>query len=354
MVTFTVEDDAGNTANCDATVEVIDDSPPQILDCPADRSIIPDPSCMAVVPNLIPEVLADDNCDLILTVTQDPPAGTPIAGPTTLAVTITVEDDAALTDECITMITVDQTTLDPVVQLEGVTGDVTRCITFTLYDCDAMVSSAPISIDMDFVNGVSKTKFPIPCGDWDCVHAKDELHSLGTTVPAPIIDDQYKAFFIDSDQLLCGDANNDDLVDILDYGALFGQFLIVIDPNTPCTTPLPPPFHTDFTADGVIDSFDFQCIVSNFLEVSDPLDACCGIPLSAPNDGPLDQMRTSDLIGRYGPQARAADTNHDGLVNLMDMKNLAQRYNSHWPKRLDEIASSRQPEGNSGGVPIDD
>jgi len=64
-VTWIVEDDAGNTANCTQNVEVIDDENPTIS-CPADVSLMQDGSgsCNAVVNGLTP--VTDDNCSVVL------------------------------------------------------------------------------------------------------------------------------------------------------------------------------------------------------------------------------------------------------------------------------------------------
>jgi hypothetical protein len=104
-VTLTVTDDAGNSRTCTATTTVVDDTPPAVVECPADRTLEANPEGQALVPDLTGEVIANDNCDATLTITQSPPAGTLIGlGETT--VTLTVTDDAGLIDTCAATLTV--------------------------------------------------------------------------------------------------------------------------------------------------------------------------------------------------------------------------------------------------------
>lgn len=103
-VTLTVTDGAGHSANCQATVTVIDNSPPTIS-CPANivQSTAPN-SCSAVV-NF--SASANDNCPGV-TYNCSPPSGSTFAKGTT-AVTCTATDASGLTASCQFTVTVNDT-----------------------------------------------------------------------------------------------------------------------------------------------------------------------------------------------------------------------------------------------------
>ncbi|MCB0622616.1 MAG: HYR domain-containing protein, partial [Saprospiraceae bacterium] len=77
-VEYQIEDDMGNTDVCEFDVTVVDQEDPIITTCPADRDIPTSSNgtddCTGAVPNLIPEVVAQDNCTPSgsLIVTQSP------------------------------------------------------------------------------------------------------------------------------------------------------------------------------------------------------------------------------------------------------------------------------------------
>jgi hypothetical protein len=110
-VTLTVTDNQGASSQCTATVTVVDDTRPFITACPTDKTLAANAGCQAVIPNLIPEVVASDNCTAPagLTIIQSPAAGTSVGlGVTT--VTVTVRDAANNTSACTARVTVADTT----------------------------------------------------------------------------------------------------------------------------------------------------------------------------------------------------------------------------------------------------
>ena len=75
-VTLYVADGSGNTNSCQTTVTIEDLTPPIIVSCPADQTVTVDTNtCLAVIPNLTTNAVAVDNCSVV-TITQQPPAGT--------------------------------------------------------------------------------------------------------------------------------------------------------------------------------------------------------------------------------------------------------------------------------------
>jgi hypothetical protein len=108
LVTLTVADAAGNTANCNAVMTVIDSTPPGIVVCPSDRTLSADTNCQAILPDLTGELTAADNCGSV-TITQAPPPGTVLPLGAT-AVTFTVSDTAGNSTNCAAQVAVRDTT----------------------------------------------------------------------------------------------------------------------------------------------------------------------------------------------------------------------------------------------------
>ena len=77
-VTVFVSDESGNIASCQATMTVVDDMGPVLVDCPEDMTV--DPGALDLfyeLPDYTVDVTATDNCtDPVGVITQDPPAGT--------------------------------------------------------------------------------------------------------------------------------------------------------------------------------------------------------------------------------------------------------------------------------------
>ncbi|MBK7213939.1 MAG: gliding motility-associated C-terminal domain-containing protein, partial [Bacteroidales bacterium] len=114
-VTITVTDAAGNSATCNTSFTVTDNTNPTIVTCAPAQSAFANASCQAAVPDFTANVTATDNCTSAanLTITQSPAAGTPVTtGVTT--VTITVTDGAGNSATCNTSFTVTDNT-NPVI-----------------------------------------------------------------------------------------------------------------------------------------------------------------------------------------------------------------------------------------------
>ncbi|MCB9234633.1 MAG: HYR domain-containing protein [Bacteroidia bacterium] len=90
-VTLTVTDSHGAFTKCNATVTVVDQTPPTIT-CGSNQSATANTSCQAAVPNFASAASASDNCSAAsgITKTQSPAAGTLVGlGNTTVVVTAT-------------------------------------------------------------------------------------------------------------------------------------------------------------------------------------------------------------------------------------------------------------------------
>ena len=93
QVTLTVTDDLGNETEVSFNVTVEDNTNPIISSTHNDQIVDADANCEASLLDYTGDVIATDNCDIDLTVTQSPVSGTIVSG-TTNQVTLIIADDA--------------------------------------------------------------------------------------------------------------------------------------------------------------------------------------------------------------------------------------------------------------------
>jgi len=120
-ITITVTDAAGNLATCTTTFTVVDTTPPTVV-CPANLTISANDQCQALVPDLLAQLVASDNCTpaSALVKSQSPPAGSSAALGNTL-ITVSVTDAAGNHTTCTTTLTVADTTPPTIICRANVT-----------------------------------------------------------------------------------------------------------------------------------------------------------------------------------------------------------------------------------------
>jgi hypothetical protein len=338
--TYRATDACGLWAECDQLITV-DDTIPPVVTCPADIDVNADAGgCTGQV--TWPPATADDNCDGDLSglVVYDIDEGndgsievSDYASTTytfpggTHKVTAKAEDSCLNTGSCDFFVTVsdkNELVVDIDLQATVAAGPFTRCITFVLWDCGPDTSQTVEQV-VTFTNGAASTvTVLVPCGAYDCITAKDKLHTLrqtddglttGGTEPV-----QYLADFTvtGGDELIGGDLNDDGWIDILDFGVFSWQYGTNYGTgDTDCNTPYP---HADIDGDGLVDTADFTFIQINFLDGDE--DNCCGAP------GPLAGPRTSislDELEKLGlSELAVGDLNHDGWLDEADIEAFMQ------------------------------
>jgi hypothetical protein len=181
VVEYSATDECGNTSTCTFNVTVADNEDPSI-GCPENITVNADAGCDEAYVT-VPPAEVGDNC-AVDTVVNDY-NGTNNASDTypvgTTTVKWTVTDIYGNTNTCEHTVTVtsDNELLVDVELDAPVTG--TRCITFRLWDCDA---DTPVEIEseVEFANGLATgVLLIVPCGNYVCITAKDELHTLQRT-----------------------------------------------------------------------------------------------------------------------------------------------------------------------------
>ncbi len=111
-VTLTAMDEAGNTAQCNFTLNIIDDINPAFIICPPATAIYVNNNCEGLIANYMTSAAATDNCSGSLTFTQNPPVGQVISGQNIVTpVTITVTDASGNFATCL----FNTTTIDTIV-----------------------------------------------------------------------------------------------------------------------------------------------------------------------------------------------------------------------------------------------
>ncbi len=201
----------------------------------------------------------------------------------TTTVTITATDDCGNVAESFFDVTVEAET-EMVVDLSllgAVNDPTTRCITFELWDCGVGGPPTIVEEEIDFITAARPPGSPC----W-CPAATTPVSPPGTSctpcagrsTALTVVGTQYVASFINP--LIGGNLNDDEWIDILDFGVFNWQWRRRWRGDTNCFTAYP---HADIDGDGTVDSDDFTFIQINFLDTHDP--NCCGAPapLGAPD-----------------------------------------------------------------------
>src|SRR5205085_387723 len=86
-------DSSGNAALTNVALKIADTTAPIILSAPAPITVSVDANCQGTVPNVLPSVVASDNCTPVnqLLLTENPAAGT-LLGVGQYTITVTVSD----------------------------------------------------------------------------------------------------------------------------------------------------------------------------------------------------------------------------------------------------------------------
>ncbi|NBQ16053.1 MAG: hypothetical protein EBU31_15930, partial [Proteobacteria bacterium] len=145
-----------------------------------------------------------------------------------------------------------------------------------------------------------------------CATADDDLHSLVSQVPVTISGRNYTLSATGDSALVNGDLNDDNLVDVIDWGVLVVRVGLAAPVNTDCATT---GFQPDFDGDGYVTNGDGNRLLASFLAQGDSF---CN---AFNSDGgiPTTRISVAELSMLTGTECSAADLNRDGLVNSKDI-----------------------------------
>ncbi|MFQ5494965.1 MAG: HYR domain-containing protein [Phycisphaerae bacterium] len=330
---------------------------PVIAACPTSRTIGTDRGLFTAVSTWI-NPGATDNCDAgPVSVVCDPPSGTAFTIGTT-TVTCTATDACGLQSSCSFDVTVETPVLTVDVELSATAapGPFQRCITFDVWDCNAPGGpiQSEIKTTMAFTNGrATAVSLPIPGGPWTCLSARDELHTLrSTSADFSTIDGiNYTATLTGARSsgghwLLGGNLNDDDSIDILDFGVFFPKFLTQAVPDMPCGFSGP---DANVNGDAVVDIRDLAFVAGNSLQVSEP--ACCAVagPASSSPD-PVRSISIRELRARGLIELVPADANQDGVLDEIDISAMLQSGGPAGGGPVGDLRGSKSPATRAPGV----
>ena len=182
--------------------------------------------------------------------------------------------------------------LDAAISLNGsITGSSTRSV--------RVIAGLTQLVNVGMTNGsgiASNVQVPI-AASYPCITAKDAGHSLSNTGVSSVVGVEYAAS-IALDQ---GDSNDDNLVDILDFGIYVGKFGAAVAGGS-----------SNFNDDLAVNSGDFGFISLNFAETGIVCGAFTGgAPRTAVSVKELRRSGMGELAG--------ADFNRDGMLDVNDI-----------------------------------
>ncbi len=247
---------------------------------------------------------------------------TAASGCGTATITIDVSDDAGnAAAPAAGTLNLNTTQVAVTVELFTLTTSMTRGIQFVLGGT-LLSGNSPVTINKDvvFTSGTGTVTLtaldvPIPCGAaFTRISAKDVKHTLRQNI-ALAGGPSFTASFTGSDSLLGGDANGDNLIDILDFGVFASQFGFVLGANTLVGYV---GNHADFSGNGTVFTEDYTFIATQFLATGDlPPD------FYGPQGTPKTTATIAELVKAGVPllMARMMDANHDGIVTMQEISN---------------------------------
>ena len=304
----------------------VNGSPPALSSCPGNFTVPSDPGQVTAIVTW-PAPTATDSCDVgLITAVCNPPSGSTFEVGTTMVACSATNSCGISDDSCVFSVTVEATILTVDVELSSTVdpGPFQRCITFEVWDCDGPpgAQKAIIEQNLSFINGLaSDVNVPLPGGAWECVTARDTLHTLRSTAPdfTTTNGTEYTASFVGpraqgGHWLVGGNLNDDEFVDIRDFGVLFPMHLSLANPNTPCGTPGP---DGNINGDNLVDLLDLVIFVGNSLQAAEP--NCCGTGGVSEASGPIMAISVQELRTMGLDHMIAADINRDGILNMEDV-----------------------------------
>ncbi|MDX2199389.1 MAG: HYR domain-containing protein [Phycisphaerae bacterium] len=312
--TWRSTDNCGQFVECVQTITVVDTEAPTLV-CPSDISVDADTGCDGAVVTFADPAVTD-NCDTSPTLVGCvPPSGSlfPIG---TTTVTCTAQDDCGNIGTCTFDVTVSNVNnVTATVQLQGVAAlsPISRCIKFIAKSGTSCAPPVHVLVNFTGNPATGTATFPVACGEWTELCAKDEQHTLFSTISLIDLGTHYQAAA--TQVLRGGDTDNDGDVDINDVTFLLFTFG---GPEAAGGCPWNGNRGADFSNNGIVFSEDYTFITNNWLQITSC--NCSAFAVGTTTEAALAPAVRISTRTLNADVAARADLNRDGFVDHLDVK----------------------------------
>jgi hypothetical protein len=291
----------------------IDSTPPVISNVPANLDVPADAGAGCMAMRMLTEPTATDSCGPVVQSWTRSDGATDLNAPWMCGlttVTWSAVNRCGLTSTATTTVMVQSYhLLEMNVEYAGLSSvyapSMTRCI-------GVRAGNFNFTQVLEFGYGDAFATAQIPIGSYNCATVDDDLHSLVSQTDVVIVGTNYSLSATGASALVNGDLNDDNTINVIDWGIVVVRIGSAAAVNTDCSTT---GFQPDFDGSGTVTDVDGQFVLSSFLANGDSFCGSAGI--LAAN---ISKISVADLSKIMGENAAAADINRDGVVDLRDMR----------------------------------
>ena len=291
----------------------IDSTPPVFSNVPANLDVPADAGAGCRAVRVLTPPTATDTCGPVTQSWTRSDGATQLNAPWpcgTTTVTWSAVNRCGLTSTATTTVTVQSYhLLEMDVQYKGPSNtyaaSMTRCIGVRVGDYNFTQV-----VTFQYGRGIAVAQIPV--NSYNCATVDDDLHTLVSQTDVVIAGTNYRLTAAGADALVNGDLNDDNLINVIDWGIVvirIGQSAAV---NTDCATT---GYQCDFNGNGQVTDFDGNYVLDSFLATGD---TGCGLPPTMLAQA-VTRISVKELSAIAGADASAADINRDGVVDTRDM-----------------------------------
>jgi hypothetical protein len=292
----------------------IDSTPPVFSNVPADLDVAADAGAGCYAVRVLVPPTATDSCGPVTQSWTRSDGQTTLSAPWpcgTTTVTWKAVNRCGMTSTATTKVTVESYHLlnmyvDYAVPGSAYAPSMTRCM-------NVRVGNFVFTQVLTFLRGSGQGVAQIPVGSYNCATVDDDLRTLVRRTDVVIVGTNYELRATGDKALVNGDLNDDNVIDVIDWGIMVVRIGQTAPVNTNCETT---GYQCDFDGSGSVTSTDGNYVLNNFLKIGDSI---CGAFQFQGNAG-LPAISVGELSKLIGQDASRADLNGDGIVDQKDME----------------------------------